>query len=209
MSSVPAMPLRRSPGGLRSDDAVKLALPPLLMRRATIDDAQELAAFAARVFMETFGDENSPDDLRDHVESTYGVAQQSEEIRDANTATWLVEHDDGTLIGYAQLCRKRVPPCVTGANPIEIYRFYVARAAQGTGVAQALMSTAFSQAREWGADVVWLGVWEHNPRAMRFYRKFGFSDVGSIDFFVGPDRQTDRVYVVPLPDDLSQTGRDA
>jgi len=171
----------------------------LCIRRATIDDAVALSAFAARVFIETFGDENDPDDLRDFVESTYGITQQSDEIRDRDTATLLVERAD-TLIGYAQICRKRVPPGVTGANPVEIYRFYVDRPAQGTGVAQALMAAAFAQAREWRADVVWLGVWEHNPRAMAFYRKFGFVDVGSLDFFVGGDRQTDRIYVVPLAD---------
>ncbi|HEX5124157.1 MAG TPA: GNAT family N-acetyltransferase [Rhodanobacteraceae bacterium] len=168
------------------------------IRRATIADAAALTAFAARAFIETFGDENDADDLRDHVESTYNLARQSAEIRDADTATLLVERDAGALIGYAQICRKRVPPCVDAANPVEIYRFYVERAAHGSGVAQRLMAAAFAQAREWGADVVWLGVWEHNPRAMAFYRKFGFADVGSIDFFVGPDRQTDRVFVVPL-----------
>jgi ribosomal protein S18 acetylase RimI-like enzyme len=171
----------------------------LRIRRATIDDAEMLSAFAARVFIETFGDENDPDDLRDHVESTYGVALQSEEIRDRDTATLLVERGDA-LIGYAQICRKRVPPGVAGANPIEIYRFYVDHSAHGTGVARTLMAAAFAQAREWDADVVWLGVWEHNPRAMAFYRKFGFVDVGSLDFYVGPDRQTDRIYVVPLAD---------
>lgn len=170
-----------------------------LIRRATLDDAAALAAFAACAFIETFGAENDADDLGDHVEKTYNLARQSEEIRDADTATLLVERD-GTLAGYAQVCRKRVPPCVAGERPIEIYRFYIEHAAHGTGLAQVLMSAAFAQAREWGADVVWLGVWEHNPRAMRFYRKFGFVDVGSIDFFVGPDRQTDRVFVVPLAD---------
>ena len=170
----------------------------LRIRRATIDDAAALSAFAARVFIETFGDENNPDDLAEHVESTYNFARQSAEIRDEDTATWLIERDDGSLIAYAQLCRKRVPPCVTGTNPVEIYRFYVDHSAHGTGVARTLMATAFAQARAWGAKIVWLGVWEHNPRAMAFYRKFGFADVGSIDFFVGPDRQTDRVFVVSL-----------
>ncbi len=187
---------QRSQERSRSRDAVSEALG---IRRATIDDAASLAAFAARAFIETFGDENDADDLRDHVESTYNLARQSAEIRDADTATLLVERA-GALIGYAQICRKRVPPCVHAANPVEIYRFYVDRAAHSSGVAQRLMAAAFAQAREWGADVVWLGVWEHNPRAMAFYRKFGFADVGSIDFFVGPDRQTDRVFVVPLAD---------
>jgi ribosomal protein S18 acetylase RimI-like enzyme len=172
----------------------------LSIRRATIDDAAALSAFAARVFIEAFGDENNPDDLTEHVESTYNIERQAAELRDEDTATWLIEREDATLIAYLQMCRKRVPACVTGRNPVEIYRFYVDHSAHGTGVAQTLMSSAFAQAREWGADVVWLGVWEHNPRAMRFYRKFGFADVGSIDFFVGPDRQTDRVFVRPLAD---------
>ena len=174
--------------------------PSLRFRRATLDDAAPLAAFATHAFIETFGEDNDPEDLREYIESMYGPAQQADEIRDENVATWLVEDGGGALIGYVQLRSKRVPPCVGGERPVEIYRFYVARAAHGTGVAQALMSTAFAQAREWGADVLWLGVWEHNPRAMKFYRKFGFADAGSIDFFVGPDRQTDRVYVLPLAD---------
>lgn len=179
----------------------------LRFRRAARGDAAVFAAFAARVFIETFGDENNPDDLREHVETTYNLERQSAEIRDEDTATWLVERDDGALIAYAQICRKRVPPCVVSTAPVEIYRFYVDRAAHGAGVAQALMSTAFAQAREWDADVVWLGVWEHNPRAMAFYRKFGFVDVGSLDFFVGPDRQTDRVFVVPLADGEAHVAR--
>ena len=70
MSSAPAMLPRRSPGGFRPRDAVSASPPDLRMRRATIDDAAELSAFAARVFIETFGDANDPGDLRDHVEST-------------------------------------------------------------------------------------------------------------------------------------------
>ena len=48
-------------------------------------------------------------------------------------------------------------------------------------------------------QALWLSVWELNPRAQAFYRKMGFADVGSTVFFVGPDRQTDRVMARPLP----------
>ena len=41
--------------------------------------------------------------------------------------------------------------------------------------------------------MLWLGVWERNPRAQAFYRKSGFADVGSQVFLVGTDAQTDRV----------------
>ena len=36
------------------------------------------------------------------------------------------------------------------------------------------------------------------PRAIAFYTKCGFADAGSVDFWVGPDRQTDRLMAAPL-----------
>ena len=87
---------------------------------------------------------------------------------------------------------------MTQARPIELQRFYVDRPAHGTGVAQALMGAARQAAREFGGEHLWLGVWERNPRAIAFYTKAGFRDVGSTVFQVGPDRQTDRVLVAPL-----------
>ena len=170
----------------------------IAMRRASTADAERLAAFAMRTFVETFGDANRPDDLRDHIEASYRPERQRAEIDDPDVATWLAEDADGALVAYVQVSRKRVPECVKGERPIEVHRFYVDRPAHGTGLARELMAIAFAQAREWGGDVAWLGVWEHNPRAIAFYRKCGFADVGSIDFFVGGDRQTDRVLVAPL-----------
>jgi ribosomal protein S18 acetylase RimI-like enzyme len=60
------------------------------------------------------------------------------------------------------------------------------------------MDAAREAAREMNGRTIWLGVWEHNPRAIAFYAKVGFSDVGAADFFVGSDRQTDRVMMLPV-----------
>ncbi|MBK7331222.1 MAG: GNAT family N-acetyltransferase [Betaproteobacteria bacterium] len=94
---------------------------------------------------------------------------------------------------------------MTQPRPIELQRFCVDRPAHGTGVAQTLMAAARRAAREFGGEHLWLGVWERNPRAIAFYAKAGFRDVGSTVFQVGPDRQTDRVLVAPL----TVEGRDA
>jgi RimJ/RimL family protein N-acetyltransferase len=40
---------------------------------------------------------------------------------------------------------------------------------------------------------IWLSVWEENPRAIAFYRKMGFRDVGAGRFLVGADLQDDRI----------------
>ena len=77
--------------------------------------------------------------------------------------------------------------------PVEIYRFYVDATAHGTGVAQRLMSEALAAARDLGGTHAWLGVWERNPRAIAFYFKCGFRDVGRQLFQLGADSQTDRV----------------
>jgi ribosomal protein S18 acetylase RimI-like enzyme len=76
---------------------------------------------------------------------------------------------------------------------IEIERFYVAHEWHGRGIAQQLMACATEAAIRADAATLWLAVWERNPRAMAFYRKSGFVDVGSRLFLLGSDRQTDRV----------------
>jgi ribosomal protein S18 acetylase RimI-like enzyme len=62
------------------------------------------------------------------------------------------------------------------------------------------MLAVHDAARELGGRHLWLGVWERNPRAIAFYAKSGFVDIGSHDFFVGADRQTDQVFVAPVHD---------
>jgi GNAT superfamily N-acetyltransferase len=169
------------------------------IRRGVPDDAAALAAFAERTFVATFGADNDPRDLEAFVERTYGVAQQAAELSDPGVST-LLAHRDGRLLAFAQVRRHVPPPCVSDATAIELRRFYVDSPAHGTGVAQLLMAAVFDAARDAGARHVWLGVWERNPRAIAFYRKCGFTDVGSQPFVLGSDHQNDRVMVARVPD---------
>jgi len=168
----------------------------LQIRRGIARDAATLAEFAARTFAETFGAENDPRRLQEYLAKAYGIEQQTAELHDPDVVTLLATLDD--LVGYAQVRRSRPPRCVEPAGSVELHRFYVDRAAHGTGVAQQLMASVRACARELGADRLWLGVWEHNPRAIAFYAKAGFSDVGAHTFDVGGDLQIDRVMLAPL-----------
>ena len=167
------------------------------IRAAEPGDAAALAAFAARTFRETFEADNTPGDMALHLKTSYGPELQAAELRDPGTVTLLVE-DGRRLAGYSQLRESRPPECVRGADPIEIRRFYVDRAWQGRGVAQALMAASLEAAMQRGARTVWLSVWERNLRAQAFYRKCGFEDCGATEFVLGQDRQTDRVMVRAL-----------
>lgn len=164
----------------------------LALRRATPEDAPALAALAAKTFHETFAADNRPEDMAEHLSTAYGVAQQSAEIASTDYAT-LLAFADGTLAAFAQVRRHQPPPCVTGAAPIEIHRFYVDRPWHGQGVARPLMDACLDAARAFGGRTLWLSVWERNPRAQAFYAKAGFTRVGEADFWVGPDRQADHI----------------
>ena len=160
------------------------------IRAALESDAGALARLAEETFRATFAASNPAESMQRHCESSYGESIQLAEIRDPNLETWLA-YDGGRLVAYAQLRRGAVPPAVVAQRPREILRFYVHSDAHGKGAAQALMAHALGRAALLGADVVWLGVWEHNPRAIAFYRKWSFEVVGEHVFMMGDDPQRD------------------
>ncbi len=168
------------------------------VRPAGPADAGCLATFAARTFEEAFGSANDPADMALYLSTAYGLAQQSRELADPAVDTLMVEVE-GRLAGYAQLREGPAPACVTGPRPVEIRRFYVDQPWQGRGVARALMAAVRSTAAGRGGRTLWLAVWERNERAQAFYRKCGFVEVGTQDFLLGGDRQTDRIMTRALP----------
>ena len=177
----------------------------MVISRGTLEDAAELAEFAARTFSEAFAEDNDPQDLQTHLDTTYGIEQQSAELADPNVTSILVR-SGAALIAYAQVRRNPPPPCVTQDSPVELHRFYVDREAQGTGLALTLMHEVRRAAREFGGHHIWLGVWEKNPRAIAFYKKAGFVDVGSKFYIVGQDKQVDRVLVASADPACDETG---
>jgi diamine N-acetyltransferase len=165
------------------------------IRRASAADAAAVAAFAARTFHDTFGQDNSVEDMALYLQSAFSHDMQAAELASPDIVTFLAEQD-GATIAFAMVRRNGpMPDCVTVPDPIELWRFYVDRTWHGRGVASALMDAALDAVRVLGGRSVWLGVWEQNARAIAFYTKHGFVDIGSHDFMVGNDRQTDRVLV--------------
>lgn len=173
--------------------------------RGSVGEAAELAAFAARTFEETFSGDNRPEDMQAHLDTNYGVEQQTAELADPHVVTILVR-SGSELVAYAQVRRKSSPPCVSHANPVELHRFYLDRSMHGKGLAAILMQEVYRASFELGGRHLWLGVWERNPRAIAFYEKCGFSDVGSQTYMVGPDKQTDRVLVLEVDTSYCKSG---
>jgi GNAT superfamily N-acetyltransferase len=160
---------------------------------ARLGDSAVIAELGARTFTEAFASENKPEDMAAYVGSTFTPERMAREIEAGGI--FFIARAEGRPVGYAKLARGEPPDCVKGSSPIELVRLYVVRELHGRGVAHALMEACLAESRRLGRETLWLGVWERNPRAQSFYRKWGFVDVGSQPFVLGSDVQTDRVFV--------------
>lgn len=167
------------------------------IRSAVPDDAATLATLGARTFAETFAEHNDPQDMARYLAIAYGEAIQRRELEDDNVRYLLLE-EGGAPAGYAMLRLRSPSPAVADGAPLEIKRFYLAREYHGLGLADALMAACERVAREQGSATIWLAVWERNARAMRFYARHGFREVGSQPFLLGGDLQRDLVMARPV-----------
>ncbi len=167
------------------------------VRRATPEDAAVIADIAERVFVRTFEPDNDPANVAAYVRTAFGAAIQRAELTDP-AVTYLLLEVDAQIAAFAQLRAGVTNPAVHGDAPFELERFYVDHDYHGRGVAAHLMDACLDVVREQGGRTIWLGVWERNARAIRFYEKHGFADVGEKTFLMGSDLQFDRVMTRPV-----------
>ena len=166
----------------------------LKIRRGKIEDAETLAPLAVKIFNDTFADNplNKPEDMQAYIAEFMSVAAFEKELADENSTFFIAEAGE-KMIGYAKLLVNSTEECVSDKNPIELCRLYVSHEFHGSGVAKKLMNECFAEAKRRNFQTMWLGVWEFNFRAQKFYEKLGFSKVGKHIFQLGSDPQTDFV----------------
>jgi len=167
-----------------------MTLPSIHLRLASAHDNRLLAELGARTFRDTFGPDNTPEDMAAYSSAAFGPRQQAAELADTGTV-FLIAEAEGETVGYARMKQGPAPECIAGALTIEIVRLYAVKAWIGRGVGAALMRGCLVQAQQRGCDVIWLDVWEKNQRAIAFYRAWGFVEVGTQPFVLGSDVQHD------------------
>jgi len=133
-----------------------------------------------------------------YATGVYEPATLENELRSPTRLSFFSLDATGAPMGYLTLNTESREDCVSGVKPIELQRLYVRRVAHGTGIAAALMRHALSTAAAHGFETIWLGVWERNPRAQAFYRKYGFEQVGGHTFMMGEEAQLDLIFTRPV-----------
>ena len=158
-------------------------------RIALAGDRDLLVALGRRTFFETFTGTCSAEDMQLFLEQSYAPEKVEEELGDP-LSRFLILEDELGAIGYSRLFEEEKAE----AGSVELVRFYMERRAIGNGAAHRLMERTLELARELGYLRIYLGVWEKNFRAQKFYAKWGFEKTGEKIFMVGTDAQVDWYY---------------
>lgn len=162
------------------------------IKRATPNDAKILADLGQSTFIDAFAKDNTKEDLDLYVAANFSADKQLQEILDPKRIieiAWIANQP----VGFLHLFKSHPDPAVTGDRPIELLKLYVDSSQHGKGVGPALMDKCIQLARNETFQTIWLGVWEKNIKAQRFYKKYGFITVGTHIFRVGTDDQVDFV----------------
>ena len=162
------------------------------IRRATLKDAATLSALSKQTFFDTFTGTCTEADMEQFLEDYFNLDQVKSELRNENDFFFFAEID-GVPAGYIRMMEDYSNfELMKKWKALELKRIYVDKKFHGKGVAKELINFVEAFTRENKYEVVWLGVWEHNLRAKRFYEKNGFTDSGYMhNFPIGDTPQYD------------------
>ncbi len=156
-------------------------MSPPCLRSGTQNDAAVVSALSIQVFLDTYATDGVCPDLarealREYSEQTFLARLCAPDRR------FVLAENEGALLGFAELdCIAKEAPA-PGVRGVELVRLYVQPRAQRTGVGGALLAQAERIARSLTAPFLWLTVWEGNARALAFYARSGYADVGATTY---------------------------
>jgi ribosomal protein S18 acetylase RimI-like enzyme len=165
-------------------------MQPLFIRLATENDAAVIADLSRLTFYETFARYNTKEDMDKFMNQQFTRQLLMQEVGAPGNIFFLAMQGQEP-VGYARLRESPNPASPGRMNAIEIARIYTRQSVIGTGIGSRLMQCCLDKAVELKKEIIWLGVWEKNTRAIAFYTKWGFEKFGEHPFILGDDLQTD------------------
>lgn len=153
-------------------------------------DIELLIAISTATFTETFSVFNTEQNMRAYLEKAFSLEKLQEELEDPGSDFYFIYVGE-ELAGYVKLNMGIAQTERMGEGALEIERIYVLGAFQGKKLGQLLLEKVIEIAKQQQCTYIWLGVWEKNRRAIRFYEKNGFIPFDKHIFRLGDDEQTD------------------
>ncbi|WWC58033.1 uncharacterized protein I303_100568 [Kwoniella dejecticola CBS 10117] len=190
------------------------------IRLATAEDAPAVSKLISETWSTLFGYSVSKQDLDTYLSTSLSPETIRSEIQESNNVFILAvtnSHSTSTptpsggrikgegnedILGVSQLVvNSKSTPSSSTLDPetsIELQRIYISLKTHGKGLGSSLIRASEEKGRELGRKQIWLGVWENNEKALKFYEKCEFKCVDEKVFYAGSSRRRDLVMVKDL-----------
>ncbi len=160
------------------------------IRKASKDDTEELRHLCIETFYNRWKSTNTEDDLQIYIKEHFSYERILGDLSNKDVV-YLVAELNEQFVGYTKLNKNKSDGDLGNLKAIEIQRMYVLDGFVGKNIGTNLMNAALNLAKDELFEVAWLGVWDENVLAVKFYKNFGFVEYGEHDFILGNDITTD------------------
>ncbi|HZH86638.1 MAG TPA: GNAT family N-acetyltransferase [Brumimicrobium sp.] len=158
--------------------------------RITTNEIDQLQKIGRQTFYETFSTGNTQENMQKYLDERFSIEKLTAELNDKNAIFYFAQLEN-KIVGYLKINFGDSQTELKDDKSLEIERIYVLKEFQGKKIGQILYDKAIEIAKQKDADYIWLGVWEENPRAIKFYKKNGFVEFDKHIFKLGNNEQTD------------------
>jgi diamine N-acetyltransferase len=172
-------------------------MPNIIIRKAAVNDINDLLLLARRTFYESFAEVNTPEDMQDYLNKSFSEEKLSNELANPDSEFYLAFYEE-SLVGYLKINFRSAQTELKDVSAMEVERIYVKKESQGKEIGKVLFDRAVQRAREENYSYIWLGVWERNEKAIHFYQRQGFVEFDRHIFQLGADKQTDLLMKRPV-----------
>ncbi len=169
------------------------------LQKITKNNVQDLQEVSIQTFTETFKDNNSEKSLNDYLNTAYELTKLEKELENPHSEFYFA-YFNNELAGYLKININDAQSEKMGENALEVERIYIKmeriyikKSFKRRGIGRHLIETAEQLAKKYQKNLMWLGVWEYNPKAIAFYETLGFKVIGAHSFFMGEEEQTDLI----------------
>lgn len=153
-------------------------------------DLSEVINLSKNTFSNAFEKDNNPQDFKKYISEAFSEDSVRQQLRNTNSSYYFV-HSTAGVIAYFKTNEFDAQSELQENEGFELERIYVLAEHQGKGIGIQILKKVMALAKEKGKHYLWLGVWERNKRAIKWYQEQGFIKFGTHSFFIGEDEQTD------------------
>ncbi|GFP76274.1 GNAT family N-acetyltransferase [Clostridium fungisolvens] len=168
-----------------------------LIKECGLKEVEKIKYIGEKTFYETFANENTEEDMENYLRENFSYEQVESEVKNSSSRFYIVENNE-EVVAYMKVNFDKAQTEEGHENSLEVQRIYVLQQCKGKQIGKRLIQKAIELGSEINLNYVWLGVWEHNVNAIRFYEKLGFEKFDTHIFVLGDDEQTDNLMKLVL-----------